>query len=244
MRRRQPARYAPAMRTRIAIVTVAAIAGALCGCDVPQAGSPLSAAPSFDAKCVTLPPSRFDVVAIPIRVAFDRTRSQRDLTGMYEQATARHLTMGLTRARIGHRATIAVNGLQEGGTGRVCMRADVRVELAAEPLTVFIARELDGDPCRQAAVREHEMQHVAVYEAVLAATPSALGRSLETALGGRRFDGASAAAVQAEVEAEVARHLDAFLDATGQAVRARQAAVDSPAEYARVSAACPGSRPP
>lgn len=225
-------------------MTVVAIAGSLCGCDVPQAASPRGAAPSFDTQCAALPPSRFDVVAIPVRVLFDGSRSQRDLTSMYEQATPQHLTMGLTQARIGHRATIAVNGLQEGGSARVCMRADVRVELAMEPLTVFIARELDADPCLQRAVREHELQHVAVYEAVLAASPSTLARALETAFGGRTFNGASTAAVKGEVEAAIARHLDAFLDATGHAVRARQAAVDTPAEYARVTAACPASRRP
>lgn len=231
------------MRTRIAVATVVAIAGTLTGCDVAPASSSLQATPSFDAKCATLPPSRFDVVAIPIRVAVDRSRSQRDLTAMYEQATPRHVTTGLTQARIGHRAAIAVNGLQEGGSARVCMRADVRVELAMDPLTVFIARELDADPCRQAAVRQHEMQHVAVYEAVLAASPPALAFALETAFGGRTFNGTSAAAVQAEVEAAVGRHLDAFLETTGQTVRVRQAAVDTPAEYARVSAACTGSSP-
>lgn len=231
------------MRTRIAVVTMMiAIAGILAACDVAPGGSPLAAAPSFDAKCAKLPPSRFEVVAIPIRVAFDRTRSQGDLTAMYEQATKRHLTMGLTQARVGHRATIAVDGLQEGGSARVCMRADVRVELAMEPLTVFIARELEADPCRHAAVREHEMHHVAVYEAVLAASPDALQRALEAALGGRTFAGASTAAVQADVAAAVARRLDAFLDATGQAIRERQAAVDTPEEYARVSAACPAPR--
>lgn len=227
------------MRASIAIATFCAALATLPGCDAPTAAPPAHAGASFDARCAALPPSRFDVVALPIRVAFDRTRSQRDLTAMYDRATAQHLTLGLTQARIGHRAAIAVDGVQEPGGARVCMRTTVRVELLMEPLTVFIARELDADPCRQAAVHDHELRHVAVYEAALAAGPATLAAALESAFGGRTFDGAAVAAVQAQVETAIARHLDAYLEATGRALRVRQAAVDTPEEYARVSAGCP-----
>jgi hypothetical protein len=179
------------------------------------------------------------VVALPVHVALDRTRSQRELTAWYEQATARHVTMGLTQARFGHRAAIAMDGVQESGGGRVCLRTTVRIELVLDPLTMFIARELDADPCRAAAVREHELRHVAVYEAALAAAPATLGATLEATFGGRTFGGASVAAIQTEAEAAIARHLDAYLETTGAALRSRQAAVDTPEEYARVSASCP-----
>ena len=232
------------MRTSIATATLAAAAWALAGCEVPAAGPATFAAPSFDAQCARLPPSRFEVVATPIRVAVDRTRSQRELTGMYEQATARHLTMGLTQARIGHQSAIEVSGLQDAAGERVCMRVAVRVELSMQPLTVFVARELDDDPCRQSAVRDHEWKHVAVYERALAESTPALAASLEAAFGGRTFGGRSAPAVQADVQDAVGRHLDAFLDATGRAIRARQAEVDTPEEYARVGAACKALRPP
>lgn len=243
MRTQHPARYAAPMRASIAIASFCAATATLPGCDAPTAAPPARAA-SFDAHCAALPPSRFDVVAIPIRVAFDRTLSQRQLTAMYDRATAQHLTMGLTQARIGHRAAIEVDGVQEPGGARVCMRTTVRVELVMEPLTVFIARELEADPCRQAAVREHELRHVAVYEAALAAGPATLAAALESAFGGRTFGGPSVAVVEAQVETAVTRHLDAYLDATGKALRSRQAAVDTPEEYARVSAGCPPRRAP
>jgi hypothetical protein len=109
-------------------------------------------------------------------------------------------------------------------------------------VTVFVARELAADPCRHAAVREHELLHVAVYESILEGSPRALATTLEGALGGHTFGGTSAAAAQADIEAAVTRHLDAFLGATGQAARVRQASVDTPQEYARVETACAGPR--
>lgn len=232
------------MHARIDTVALVLAACVLGGCEAPSAGGDDLVATSFDTQCARLPTSHFEVVAAPLSVAFDRTRSQRELTGMYEQATARHVTMGLTQARIGHQSTIAVNGLQDATAGRACMRVTVQVELTLQPLIVFIARELEADPCRQAAVRAHEMKHVAVYETVLAERVPMLAASLKAAFGGRPFRGRSATAVEAEVQSAVGRHLDAFLDATAGTVRVRQAAVDTPEEYARVGAACAGGRVP
>jgi hypothetical protein len=216
---------------------------AIAGCDARSAADGVDARPAFERECANLPPASLVVVAAPLVVGEDHSRSVAALTLMHEQASSLHQTMGLTQAHIGHRTTIEVRGLRNGQGTLVCMQPTVRVELFMQPLTVFVARELTNDACRQAAVRSHEMQHVAVYRRALADAVADLSASLQQHFGGRRYDGTEPAAVQQQVEAEVGARLDAFLNATGEALRVRQTGIDSPQEYARVEHAC-DSRPP
>ena len=238
----------PGQRThpaRLAVLgrLLAAALLALGGCEARPAGEHAPSQAAFERDCASLPPADLAVATLPIVVDQDHSRSFDGLTRMYEQASPLHHTLGLTQAQVGHRTTIEVRGLRNGHGDRVCMQPTVRVELFMQPLTVFVARELATDACRQGAVLDHEMRHVAVYRRALDEAAAELRASLQRQFGGRRFDGTDPATVQRQVEGEVGAHLDAFLDATGRTLRDRQAAVDSPQEYARVEQAC-SARPP
>ncbi|MFO1323900.1 MAG: hypothetical protein U1F15_07525 [Burkholderiales bacterium] len=228
---------------RAAVCVWLAIAAAAGGCDSRAPGTAArEQEAAFVARCEALPHAPVEVVPIPIRVTRDETRPHAELTGMYERARADHATMGLTQTNVGYETAVRLSGLKDASGRRTCLRAAIRVSLSMRPLTVFVARELADDECRRDAVREHEAKHVAVYEAHLRESAARLAVALPQAFGGRLVHAASVADGQAEIEAELARFLDDFIAGEAQRLAERQSAVDSPAEYARVAAACTAAR--
>jgi hypothetical protein len=207
------------------------------GCN---AMSPLfqPAAAAFEARCARLPPGSLDVVATPIVIRTDDTRSSAELTARNKNPSARHRTLGLTEARIGHRAAVAVNGLQNAQRERGCFQVSVHIELFMEPMTVFIASEFRDDPCRHAAVLSHEMKHVAVYNAYLADAQRNLTHALPQVVDRGLIRAVDATVTQQEVQRALDPFLDRFLQQNSDEVMTRQSAVDSAEEYARVDAAC------
>lgn len=193
---------------------------------------------SFEARCAKLPYLPPAVVLLPINVVDVDSRSQAELTAMFERAMPNHQTMGLTQARIGHNATINVKGLQQESRGHACVRAHVRIELFMQPITVFVASELARNACRRAAVHEHEMKHVEVYETYLREAAADLARSLPDIVGDRVYYAANLAEAQGELAQTLSHFLDAFQEKSASELGARQALVDSASEYARVANAC------
>lgn len=192
---------------------------------------------AFAARCAALPAVAPEVSANPVAPRFDDTRSLAQLTAMYERASDLHETMGLTQTELGYATRLAANGLRDGDRG-VCMRVAVGVTIALSPMTVFVAREVAADPCRHAAVRSHEMRHVDVHAAFLRDAPDRLAARLVAADVGRVRHAANALALQEEAAAEVAAILAAAQDVDRAHLAAMQREVDTPAEYARVSALC------
>ncbi|MEO8507781.1 MAG: hypothetical protein ABI593_09140 [Betaproteobacteria bacterium] len=207
----------------------------LAGCDRLAPGAEGTV---FEARCQALPGIAPTVVALPITPHHDESRSLAELTGMFDRARPAHETMGLTQARIGFQSAIDVKGLKETGGRRVCVRAQVRVEMVMQPLTVFVAHEVARDECRRAAVREHEMKHVAVYEAYMRDAVARLARTLPEALPERVHYAADAATAQADLARALSAYLEQFQAQDSDEIAARQAEVDSAPEYARVAAAC------
>ncbi len=104
------------------------------------------------------------------------------------------------------------------------------------------AHEVARDECRRAAVREHEMKHVAVYEAYMRDAVARLARTLPEALPERVHYAADAAAAQADLARALSAFLEQFQAQDSDDIAMRQAEVDSPSEYARVAAACTAPR--
>lgn len=240
-RPREPPRYSARM-PRALLAGLALLAAGTAGCErglpLPALGNPLQ---SFEARCARLPAAPPAVVAVPIEILEDDTRSQHDLVLLLDGPAAGHRALGITRARVGHDAALEIKGLKDPGSGRACFRAGVRVELALKPLTVYVAREIAGDPCQRAAIHEHEMKHVAVYAAWLDEAAAALAQALaaEFADGVHYADDGEAA--QRALRARLESFVKAHSEAAGRELEDRQRAVDSPEEYARVAAACGGT---
>jgi hypothetical protein len=231
-------------RRAAALVAAAVAGGLLAGCD---AASSLAAragiATSFEARCEkALPPTRIDVVTVPVAWNADRTRSVDELTRLSGDTGEINRALGLTTAQIGHQALIETAGLEDTRSGRTCVRPAIRVELAMTPMTVYVSREIAGDPCREAAIMEHEMKHVTVYTNFLSSVAAEVRDALRSEYRNKVFQFDRRADSRREMEQRVTGQLHDLLADNARRVDALQAAVDSPDEYARVAAACGGMR--
>jgi hypothetical protein len=210
--------------TRITIV-LALLLGTALLTGVERVGEALAnIAPggSFAERCESLPASRVLVSLQAFDVSENRT----------------HRTIGLTRANFGHRSSIEVKGLEDRAGLRACARPQVHVELFLRPLVVYVAREYTGDPCRASVIREHEQRHVDVYASYARESVERLSASLHRALGNGPQFATTVGEAQQQLDRRIADALEAFMRESERTLAQRQAAVDTPEEYARVSGAC------
>lgn len=219
---------------------VAAIA-VVSGCDSAKSAAARAGLAGFEARCeATLPAATFEVVTAPITPSFDRTRSWHELTALGGDAGSNLRALGLTLTQVGHKASVQTTGIENSSDGRVCVRPSVKVELSAMPMTVYIGREIAGDPCRDEAALEHEMKHVAVYREELARIGVDVREHLEAAYDNHILYYRSRAEAQRETQDALNAEIGPLLASNTRRIKERQREIDTPEEYARVSAACGG----
>jgi hypothetical protein len=229
------------MRSFVIVAVLLAAVASIAACDSVKTVAARAGIGGFEARCeASLPPTRFEVVTTPVVYGTDKTRSWRALTAMSGDATPTLRALGLTTAEVGHQATIETSGVEDSRSGRVCVRPTIRVELSATPMTVYISEEIAGDPCREPVALEHELKHVAVYKDELAHIAADVRASLDAAYGNRVLYYGSRAEAKRETQAALAAELSPILADDARRIKARQRGIDSPEEYARVSAACGG----
>lgn len=190
---------------------------------------------SFDGRCEALPPGRIEVSATPIRFTEDAGQSYRMLTQMKDAAGRGHRTVGLTQATLGYESTLESHGIEDRRHGRVCARPSVDVVFAAAPMTVYVAREFADDPCRRAAIRDHEMKHVAVYRDYLEVVVARMRQELPAMFGTQVVNADNAKASEEAMRHRMHAFMATFMKASYAELRARQEEVDSEEEYARLS---------
>jgi hypothetical protein len=194
---------------------------------------------AFEAQCAALPPARYTVTADPITYRQGDTRSIDELTAMSGRAPGgRQLTMGLTTVSFGHQTRINVQSIEYAEGRRACATVDVVVNLTLQPLTVYLADELDASHCARAVTLEHEMKHVAVFRDTLAETQAELSRVLPAVLAPGAQRGTNTVELRERLFARIDAYVSDFMRVRQRILDERQAAVDSPAEYARVKTAC------
>ena len=229
------------MNIACSVMAILAAAIVVAGCDAAKSAVARSGLSGFEARCeASLPTTRVEVVTVPVRPAIDRSRSFSELTSMSGDAGTELRALGLTTAEIGHRTALETLGIENQGDGRVCMRPTIKVELSAMPMTVYIGREIAGDPCREAVALEHERKHVAVYRDELPRLAADVRARLQSSYGNRIFYFPSRAEAERRTRSELAQEIGPLLEGDAQRIKERQRAVDSPEEYARVAAACGG----
>jgi len=225
----------------LALVAVALFAVLGTGCDAAQSVAARAGLTGFEARCeASLPPTKIDVATAPIEYKVDRTRSWRELTAMDGETSPSLRAVGLTNASVSDKISIETAGIEDSSTGRVCVRPSVRVDLAATPMTVYIAREVAGDSCRAKAALEHEQKHVAVYHEELAHIATDVRAALKAAYDNRVLYYRTRAEAKHEAEIAINGKVGPLMDRIARHIKARQREIDSPEEYARVSALCGG----
>jgi hypothetical protein len=226
-----------------AVLAISALAlGALCaGCDAVTSVAGRAGLVSFEARCEQkLPRTTIDVVAAPIVYATNRDRSYTELTQMSGETSPTLLALGLTTAEIRHHVALETAGIEDTRSGRICVRPAIGVELSMTPMTVYVAREVAGDPCRDAVILEHEMEHVAVYRQRLEEIGGEVRATLVKTYGNRVFYFSDRAEGQRQMQKALRDELEELLVDNARQIKERQRAVDSPEEYARVAASCGG----
>ncbi len=222
----------------IAALAIVALAA---GCDAVTSVAERAGVVSFEARCERkLPKTAIDVVTTPIVYATNRDRSYTELTQMSGEGGSAVLALGLTTAEISQHASLETAGIEDTKSGRICVRPAIRVELSMTPMTVYVGREVAGDPCREAAILEHEMKHVAVYRQRLEEIGAEVRAALVKSYGSRVFYFSDRAGGQRQMQKALTDELDTLLGENARQIKERQRTVDSPEEYARVAAACGG----
>ena len=223
------------------VIAILAAGVVVTGCDAVKSAAARAGLTGFEARCeASLPETRIEVVTAPILPAIDRSRSLGELTAMSGDAGSELRALGLTTAEIGYKTSLETMGIENQGDGRVCARPSIRVELSAMPMTVYIGREIAGDPCRDAVALAHETKHVAVYRDELPRIAADVRARLQSSYDNRISYYRSRAEAQREAQAALGAEIGPLLEGDTHRIKERQRAVDSPEEYARVAAACGG----
>ena len=216
-----------------ALITLSAVAAA-CG----DSANPFA---SFATRCAKLPPTHFEVVAVPLTFERDDSQSIAALTVKSGSALVTHRALGLTSAVFGYNTDIQLNVADDRGDSRACGTPRVRIELSMQPVTVYVASELAGQPCQHDVTLSHEMKHVEVFREALEIAARDLARDFPVAIGIELRQARNPDELQQRFVVSLRNYLAQFMRDRERMLDESQAAVDSPEEYARVSTACPQS---
>lgn len=207
-------RFHPVSRVLIGVASVLIL---VLGAGVERIGTALahfSPGGTFEERCGELPAGAIEVAVLPHAVIENRALPFEALTRMSEGPSPDHRTIGLTLANFGHRSTFEVKGLEDKRGARACVRPQVSVELYLRPLTLYIAREYSGDPCRARVIREHEERHVEVYAQFAQEAARQLRFDLARTLGGEPLYASDVTEAQRLLDRRLAHTLDGFMPTT------------------------------
>jgi len=219
------------LRIRLAALIALSAVATACG----DSKNPLA---SFETRCAKLPPTHFEVVAVPLEFERDDSPSIAALTLKHGSAFATQRTSGLTTAVFGQSTDIQLNVGDDRGDMRACGTPRVHIELSMQPVIVYIASELAAQPCQHDVTLSHEMKHVEVFREALKLAARDLARDFPAAIGVQLRSATNPDELQQRFVVAVRNYLGQFMRDRERMLDESQAAVDSPEEYARVSTAC------
>ena len=153
------------------------------------------------------------------------------------------ITSGVTRGKITMETSILFRS-QSNMLGRYCLwQAEVTINVSYRP-EVYIAKEYKPGSCRYAQTKVHELRHVEVDKGVMKELLPELKKvvSARAAKIGTRgpFDDTQREAAKSILLHSMQDAVSAELDRIESVRSMRQQVIDTPAEYTRLSRACPG----
>jgi hypothetical protein len=179
------------------------------------------------------------VTTSPVTYETDFSLPTASLTAMAATGSGR-MVHGLTRTNMRSLVTVGSNGITNPLTGRHCLRPIVDVELAFEPMTVFITSDQRQGTCQFNVTMKHELEHVSVYKTFLDTAASDVEQYLKRHFANRIYYFESAEEAQRVMSDETSRRIGPFVEEEMNLVRDRQAPLDTPEEYQRLERACSG----
>ncbi|MET1084901.1 MAG: hypothetical protein ABWY12_17925 [Burkholderiales bacterium] len=192
---------------------------------------------SFESVCAErVGPTRIDVETMPVRYETDLMRSYADLAAK-DPGQPDLLTLGLVAADMKATVEYTANGIVQRRTGRYCMRPSVRVRLAYDPMTLYVAREQPEGSCEFKLTMEHELKHVRTFREFLPDAAAQIGQALRAEFGNRIEHFQSEAEANRHVEGITRSFLGPYVSESLAEVKQLQARIDAPEEYARIQLA-------
>jgi hypothetical protein len=169
----------------------------------------------------------------------DNHLSFQSLTTMKGAARANSFVLGLTKTE--SRIAIGLDGamVQDPSTGYECVAPQITVRLSYAPIVVYVGREFPPGSCGYDEILRHELRHVEAYMEHLPRVETLVRAALA-----QRFDGQPMYARSGSARAALKHEIDTgwlpYIKGEMGKVETQQAAIDTPAEYARLSRACNG----
>ncbi|MGZ3182865.1 MAG: hypothetical protein ACXU8N_10515 [Telluria sp.] len=202
------------------------------------AGDAVASAAALRSRCEATPASSILNVH-PATYAIDHSQSYRTLARMKQPLGARAYVLGLTRTE-SHVSIRSTGTLYTDPAEHLeCIAPRVTVDLWYSPVTIYVGREFAPGSCSYRAILDHELRHYTTYERHLRTVEENVRAALQ-----QRFSGRPLYAPQGQVHAQLAHEIDArwlpYIKSELGQVETLQAAIDSPAEYARLSKVCRG----
>ncbi|HET9424351.1 MAG TPA: hypothetical protein VFO55_03185 [Gemmatimonadaceae bacterium] len=207
------------------------LAGAMAACDYVR---------PIESVCeARLKPTEVRVSTAPVTWSTDLTLPGARLTQMAATGTGR-VVHGLTHTTMRSQVALASNGITNPVTRKHCLRPIIDVQLAFEPMTVYISSEHPEGSCQFGVTMQHELQHVAVYRSFLASAAEDVERKLRDYFGNRIFYFDNEAEAQKRMSEETSQRVGPFVEESMKRVDEMQAPLDTREEYDRLERSCAG----
>jgi hypothetical protein len=208
------------------------------GFAMPEAGAQTRT--PLQARCEdTLQRAPSTLVAKANGYTIDNTLPYRTLTRMKDLDPDKDLVMGLTRTEAQVSVGSSTQLLSDPRSGYECMVPKLDVAVQYVPMKVYIGREFRPGTCAYGEILKHEMRHVQIYLDHLPKVEASARAALQ-----QRFNGqpmyAPLGQVKRRLEEEIESRWMPYLKTAMERVDAQHKALDSPAEYARLSKVCQG----
>ena len=156
-----------------------------------------------------------------------------------ERMPAGGFVLGLTRTESRVQIGLAGDLLTDPVSGYECVAPQIRVELTYAPVRIYVGNEFPPGTCGYDQILAHEMRHMQAYMDHL----PKVERLVRDALA-KRFEGKPLYAPGGTARSALSHEIDSgwlpFIKAEMAKVEVQQAAIDSAAEYARLSKSCGG----
>ncbi len=119
------------------------------------------------------------------------------------------------------------------------MAPQIKVALIYSPMKVYIGKEFPPDSCAYQEILKHELRHVRVYQEYLPKVEATIRDALKQAFQAKPLYAPSGQA-QTLLQQKINDGWLAYIQAEMDKVKALQALIDTPEEYARLGKLCGG----
>ncbi|GJI90144.1 hypothetical protein [Duganella hordei] len=151
----------------------------------------------------------------------------------------RMATLGLTVTRGQYSASLGGPILQDPASGYECIAPQVDVKLNYSPVLIYVGSEFAPGTCSYKAILEHEQRHLQAYMENLARVENVVREALNKRFEGKPLYAPSGTAMSA-LEHEINGTWFPFIRDEFEKGKAKQDAIDTPEEYARLGKTCDG----